>query len=236
MVSTAIAKTDSAPPAKAEFTSGQIERAQHVRQELEREMTAASTMLGELQGGFVRIGRHLKEVSENEYYRAYGFLSFGGFLESLQGRYRLERGQLYGYMGVIKQLGGTVANDDLEKMGIEKAKVVAQAARQSGRQPDAETISAATDADTTIKQLRATLEERKLLAAGEKPKGSWLELGGFFAETDDRALWKRVIACALRTDPVIPQDWPWWKQLREIWRRVCQEYLATYEATVSETH
>jgi hypothetical protein len=219
---------DSSALAAPGFSSEELARAEQVRTSLEDELREAQVRRGALESSCIRIGRYLQEVSEKNYYRAYGYDRFGDYRKALETKFDRKRAQMYGYKGVVEQLTGIVEDADLEKIGIEKAKVMARAVRNSGRVIDAYSIELAKDPKSRVEDVRADLEGKKMLAKGEKVPGSWFDMG-FFASVDERKEINRFFEVAVR-ELGIKKEVPDWQQKRDCFMAAIREFLSTYGA------
>ena len=113
------------------FPAAERERAEWTREALERELGAMRERDHQQENAAIAIGRYLRDVSQYNWYRLYGYERFGDYFRYLVQRFGKERSTLYGYKGAVEQLDGHISDADLERIGIEKAKVMARAARFS---------------------------------------------------------------------------------------------------------
>lgn len=215
------------------FTDEQKLRAGTLRQQIQTELEEVNKQETLLKRGYVRLGCWLSETKQNEYWRLWGFGSFGKFMTDLRERYEKGRTQLFHYTSVVEKLLPQISEADLETMGISKAIVLKNTVTRTRGTIDDETVATACDPRTTEQGLKAFVHTRYDLPPGEKPKGTWFDFGGFFLDADEREEIRRAMGVAEKVDPPIAADLPDWARRKEILLRFAREFLGTYEAAVS---
>lgn len=178
-----------------------------------------------LAANWARLGAALFEVRRNQYWDEWGYLSFGSYIRELADRVRKERSQLYAYIGTAEKLLPYIAEDMLVAIGISKAGELRRFVAQSGRRLPQPLLTMAVDDKTTVKELRAAVFQE--LHQEPDPKGTWLDLGGFYALSDE----KKEIEDAFRLatlDPLIPHDTPEHLRKKEILLRLSREFIGAY--------
>lgn len=214
------------------FTDEQKLRAGVLLQQIQAELEEVNRQETLLKRGYVRLGCWLSETRQNEYWRLWGFGSFGKFMTDLRERYEKGRTQLFHYTSVVEKLLPHISEADLETMGISKAIVLKNTVARTSVNVDAETVATACDPHVTEQGLKAFVHTRYDLPPGEKPKGTWFDFGGFFLEADERAEIRRAMEVAEKVDPPVAVDLPDWARRKEILLRFAREFLGTYEEAV----
>lgn len=209
-----------------EIEPSERERAERTREVLESELGRMRERQVAQEHSAMVVGRYLRDVSQNGWYRLYGYQRFGDYLQWIIDTFHRERSTVYGWIGAAKQLDAYVNDSDLDQIGIEKAKLMAKAARASGRIITPEIITLAKNPKSRIADVRAHLEREKMIDKGEKPRGSWFDFGCFLS-TDERQevnlffdLGKRLLE--------VGKDEPEWSQKKKCFLAAVREFLATY--------
>lgn len=195
---------------------------------------------------YARLGRLLCEVSESEKWRDWGYESWGKYIQFVGNRIHRERSQIYASFTAAKNLLPLVSESDLETVGISKAIDLQKFVKQSGRNPahvmikisaeeklalkfDADEISLlefAKHPEVSGKRLHAAVLEA-LHEKGEV-KGTWFDLGGFYATADEKKEILNAMSVARRVEPIIPDTDPEHVQRKAIFLRWAQEFAGTY--------
>lgn len=195
---------------------------------------------------YARLGRLLCEVGETEKWRGWGYESFGKYIQFIGNRIHRERSQIYASITAAKHLLPLVSESDLEAVGISKAIDLQKFVKQSGRNParvmitispeeklafkfDTDEISLlefAKHPDVSGKRLHAAVLEA-LYEKGEV-KGTWFDLGGFYATSEEKKEILNAMSVARRVEPIIPDTDPEHVQRKAIFLRWAQEFAGTY--------
>ena len=207
----------------------ELSEAERYRREIDELIRQICTSEANLSRDFVKLGTHLLTVREQKYWLLWEFKSFGAYLSGIQTQIGKARAQLYQSISVVEKLLPEVTEGELAQMGISKAIALRKAIDPSGHILP-ELVRLAVDPKTTIEELRGAIYKECNLVPEED--GSWLDLGGIFVTAAEREELKRAQDVACRTDPIIPKDIPDHVRRKEIWMRMAQEYLATYENEV----
>lgn len=149
----------------------------------------------EADGKRAKLGRLLVEVSEKELYRELGFRSFDQWLQSRISQFgQLRRTQLYAHLFTARHLLPHVDEKQFEEIGINKARVVAEAIKTTGVAPSKAIIKAATDPKVTESKLRQLVTETYNLPEKPQEEGRWHDLGqlGTMYATEVSQLRKRA--------------------------------------------
>jgi hypothetical protein len=185
-----------------------------------------------------RLGRLLIEVSEKELYRELGFPSFDQWMKNRISRFKsLQRTQLYAHMFTARHLLPHVDEKTFEQIGINKAKVIAEAIKTTGVAPKEEIVRAASNPRVTEGQLRQMVVEAYNLPEDDKPKGRWRDLGqlgAIYAEDEEWAEIRRAVEVAMMTDPVMSAESSDSAKLLDALLKISRDFLAAHEAEVNQ--
>ena len=209
------------------------ERAQELDGKIRATLSWMDATKEEAKHRIAALGTWLLEVSEKELYRELGHASFHRYVhEVVQPFTNLGVTQLYACRSVVEQLASHASPEQIERIGISKAYELAQAVRRTGRAPGEQLLLAAET--LPVAEFKAAVAERFELREGEEKPAhqKWISVGGFYATAEEAQEFERALDCARRTDPVVPQAWPEWRQNKECLMRMAMEYLATYSANV----
>ena len=144
-----------------------------------------------LEQSWVRLGVLLSEFKQQEHWRSLGYQTFDDFISELKSKFNRGRTVLYGYLAVAEVLLPTMSADVLEKMGISKALELKRAMKKlDGKPLPAGLLEAALDPSKTTTELRGAIGSA--LHITEEPKGTWLDLQGFFMLPDERKEFKEA--------------------------------------------
>ena len=175
------------------------EAALQKREEIDLLLGLINTHELRLARSYARLGSALKEVKVQQYWIAYGFDKFSSYLESVWKTIGKKRSQVYAILGVAETLLPYLSENQLETIGIAKAHELKRLVKQGGNvnswipsfkedeSPEGESVQLmdyAADPKVTAAQLRVKVNE--LLHCHEAPQGTWYELGGFYAASDER--------------------------------------------------
>lgn len=179
-----------------------------------------------------RLGRLLLEVSERELYRVLGFSSFDRWLSDRTEKHgRLRRTQSYAYLMVARHLLPHVDEKQFEAIGINKARVIANAIKMTGLAPKPELIEAAARPEVTESQLRQQVVEAYSLPEPEVEDGHWYDLGVLGAIYATRAEWGEItrgLGMAAMTDPIMPNDASDSAKLKDCLLKLSREYQSSW--------
>ena len=145
-----------------------------------------------LEQSWIRLGVLLSSFKAQEYWRQFKeYPTFDDFISELKHRFNRGRTVLYGYLAVAEVLLPTMSADVLEKMGISKALELKRALKTlDGKPLPAGLLEAALDPSKTTTELRGAIGSA--LHITEEPKGTWLDLQGFFMLPDERKEFKEA--------------------------------------------
>jgi len=162
-----------------------------LRRSIYNELEGTSVACFALEQSWVRLGILLSKFKQQEHWRSLGYLSYDDFLHELKVKFKRGRTILYGYVSAVEALLPIMNEEAIEKIGISKALELKRAQKQlNGKPLPASVIIAAASKDVTASDLRAELA--KVTHATEEPKGTWLDLQGFFITADERAEFKEA--------------------------------------------
>ncbi len=165
---------------------------EHVRAQIYTELKGSTEYCYKLEQSWVRLGILLSEFKGKELWRHYNeYQVFDDFISELKERYKRGRTQLYGYMGAAEALLPIMSPEQLERIGISKALELKRAQKKlDGKKLSTELINGALDPTKTASELRGAIGAELHLT--EEPKGSWLDLQGFFMLPDERKEFKEA--------------------------------------------
>ena len=145
-----------------------------------------------LEQSWIRLGVLLSSFKEKEYWREFKeYPTFDDFISELKHRFNRGRTQLYSYLGVAEALLPTIGAEKLEQMGISKALELKRAMKKlEGKPLPAGLLEAALDPSKTTSELRGAVGAA--LHITEDPKGTWMDLQGFFMLPDERKEFKEA--------------------------------------------
>jgi hypothetical protein len=147
---------------------------------------------------YARLGSRLKEMKVNQYWMSLGYQKFSSYLEFIRGKIGRERSQVYAILSVAEALLPAMTEEQLESVGITRAHELRRLLKEGGtlqarildpngkeeHPTDVRIMDYAARPGVTAKQLRVKVNE--LLHITEDVQGFWLDLGGFYATTDER--------------------------------------------------
>ena len=188
-----------------------------------------------LETRYAKLGNLLVVVSRDELWRP-TYESWGKYILHLAEKYNMGRTQLYAYFSSAKALLPYVSEDNLNAMGISKAKEIAKATKNRGATPERAIIEAACKEETTVEDVRRLLFEKYNLPAPDAPKGEWMDFQGFYVSTEERAVINAAFDAAKRQDPPIQPGIPDHVARKEVILRLSMEFLNTYGANAEKEY
>ena len=186
----------------------------------------------QLEAGYAQLGLLLEDVVKYRYWIG-SYESFGEFMMHLSTKYNVGRAQLYNYRTTATALlGAGITPDEMNTMGINKARVLADAAKHEGHIPS-KMIEAALQPQATTKDIRKILFETFNRPPDEN--NDWFDLGfEFYATEEQRETFNDAANAARHGDPAIPEGIADSMQRLQIALKWAQNYLATYSKDVVE--
>lgn len=207
------------------------QEAELLAKQIEAEIAGAVDGERKLDQSWARVGALLSRFESTKGYKVLGFESFPKYLNSLREKYGRSNGQLWAYKEVAHHLSPSISEGDLDKMGVSKAFEIARAMKIAEKPPTPELIAAALDPATTVKEVRALAHRIYDLPANEEPKGTWLDLGGFYASADERKLLMETYELGARLLELSPNV-PEWLKRKEVHIAMAREFHGTHMAEV----
>ena len=152
-----------------------------------------------LSHSYARLGAKLWRVEQEQFWISYGFDRFSSYLKFIGEKIDRRRSQMYGYLAAAETLLPHLTESKLEEIGITKAYQLQRLVKGGGsvevQIPDpanqtedtfgtVQLMDYAARPEVTAAQLRVRVNE--LLHVTEGPAGTWLDLDGFYATTDER--------------------------------------------------
>ena len=183
----------------------------------------------QLESNYSRLGKELLTVRSQKYWILWGYRSWGSYIAAVSAEYNRGRSQLYKFVGIVDQLLPQLGEETLAEIGVNKAEHLQRFVRESGGRlvPD-RLLEAAKDPEKTAEDLHeAVLAE---LHAPDDEKGKWRHLPGFYHTDDEWQELLKAFAYARRVDPPIRHDISEHAQWAQIFSRMAQECLSSWEA------
>jgi hypothetical protein len=200
---------------------------------------AVSKLLAQINSGetllrtsLAQLGTVLLKVRTKKYWHAWGFPSFGAYIDSIKNQVGKGRTQLYQTIGVADKLLPFVTPDELANIGISKAILLKQSIDKTGKMSSS-IIEKAKDQQVDAAELKALLFKNSN-GSPENGQEMYFDLGGFYTTKEEKEEILRTFDVASKTDPVISNEIPEWARRKEIIQRLCMNYLAEYEALVAK--
>jgi hypothetical protein len=153
-----------------------------------------------LSHSYARLGARLREAEVEQHWVALGYSKFPHYLLAVGKKIGRERSQMYAFLSVATDLLPHLTEEQLEEIGISKAHQLRRLVKQGGsvqallsdsefeegQDPPAlvRIMDYAADPKVTAALLRVKVNE--LLHIKESPQGTWLEIGGFYADAGER--------------------------------------------------
>jgi hypothetical protein len=200
-------------------------------------LEAVDKMVGELtqvesglEHSYAQFASLLVEVSNKEYYRFLEFPSMAKYIESISAKYGKCRAQLFGYVSTAKALLPYVSSDDLNTIGISKAKELTKAMKVTQKPIADDVLKAAVDPKVTVKDLLKILGDKVRIPAVEK--GTWCDKysQGFYATKEETDLLDQAWDRAMKQANLGP-DTPDHIKRKMFLYILAQEYLNVPEAS-----
>lgn len=177
------------------------------------------------------LGTWLREISEKQLYRELGYPSVHRYMLGVVTPFaNVKPTQLYACMSVAEHLLSHASPEQIERIGISNAYVLANAIRLTGRVPGEQLLLQAEALRGD--EFRAAVAERFELREGEEkpPNQAWFDPGGFYVEHKELQEILYVIELVKRIDPVVKNTLPDHVQRKEVFLRMVHEIRATYES------
>ena len=166
--------------------------------EVEKTVAELSGVETNLEHSYVHLGSMLARISNNGYYTLLGFPSMAKYIEDLATKYNKGRAQLFGYTSTAKALLPFIDADQLNAIGISKAKELTKAVKATQTRPSDDILAAAIDPKVTIATLRKLLYDLHKVPGTEK--GTWYDklAQGFYATPEEAQSLDAAFEKALR--------------------------------------
>ncbi len=199
-------ETPSTAIVKAKPLKAKHEEAQELdKAEGEKLLAEAEKAISELSGaesvlnhGYAKLAVLFNSIQNNAYYELLEFDSMGKYLESLTAKYNKGRTQLFGYTSTAKALLPYITPDELNAIGINKAKELTRVVKSTQTKPSDDILKAAIDPKVTLADLQKLLVDQHKIPAVEK--GTWYDrlAQGFYATAEEKTLFDEAFSKALR--------------------------------------
>lgn len=211
-----------------------------LKEQVEGLLEAIRANESRLATSYARLGSLLLQVRKGCYWEAWGYKSFGQYIDSLRVRIDRGRSQIYAALSAADKLLPLISEQDLETVGISKAHELQRFVQQSGRNPanvvvdetGRTLLDAAKDDAVTVSQLHALVLEA-LHEKGEV-KGTWFEFGGCYLLADEKKEILDAMSVTRRVEPPIDENAADHVQRKEIMLRWAREFAGTYAEEVNQ--
>lgn len=203
------------------FTLEEERRADELKAEIKLSLSIINQAHKTAESSFAQVGAYLLEVRNKKFWLLWDFQTFGDFIESLEFKGRT---QLYNTISVAEKLLPHSSIQDVTEMGISKANVLAK----SGTKPSDDILEKAKNPDVTISELKAAVFEANNQQPDGQEKGTYRDLGGFYATNDEWAEIQQAFNYAEQIDPAIRNEVPAFIRMKEILLRMSREFIAQY--------
>jgi hypothetical protein len=203
---------------------------EQVLAEVEKAVAELSTTEINLEHSYVHLGAMLARISNNGYYTLLGFPSMAKYIEDLATKYSKGRAQLFGYTSTAKALLPFIDADQLNAIGISKAKELTKAVKATQTRPSDDILAAAIDPKVTIADLRKKLYDLHKVPGTEK--GTWYDklAQGFYATVEEQQALDAAFDKAMRIAG-LPEGTPDHMKRKVALYAWAQEFLNVPEAS-----
>lgn len=202
-------------------------KAEELLKKVDTVLDAARVAYDDLMSSYAQIGELLVQVKETKAWMI-KFKSFNSYLKYAEGKFGRGKSSLYHYVTVAERLLPTISSQDLQKMGINKAQILATVKHGTGQLPK-EFITKALG-DGTVEELKEYVFETTNRPPDDRTK--WFDVGGVYFTKEEREEYERAYSVAVRIDPPISKDLSDHMRTKEVLLRFAREFLATYEQEV----
>lgn len=179
-----------------------------------------------LEASWMRLGAMLATFEHDETWRELGYTSFPTFMDELRVKYNRGRSALWGYMTAAKSLLPYYTPQQLEGLGISKAREIRWAVDKTKAALPQAIMDAAVLPGTTTRELRALIGQTLCLPDDREP-GTWFDFGGTYFTPEEKKEFKdavRVAIAQLKVKPGTPEH----IQRKEIFLAWAREYFGTW--------
>lgn len=196
---------------------------------IEREVMNLAEGEVNLNRGYARLAGLLVICKMNECWRDVGHASFNAYLLSLKEKYNRSTQMLYAYVSVAEKLLPAIGEEALDKMGITKAMEIVKAAGRAKKSIPPVLIQAALDSKNDVAKIRALAHVLLELGDNQVPKGRYIDLGGFYADSEQDQTMKDAWRISVRVLG-LPPEMSDAEKRRRVWLFWAQEINGTYAA------
>lgn len=173
------------------------------------------------------------DIDVNEYWRG-SYESMGQFMAHISDTYNIGRAQLYNYRSTaVALLEAGVTEKEMDKMGINKAKELAKAAKKNDGHVPAKAIETALKPKTTAKDVRQVLFKALNIVPDENTNWFDLDFSSYVTEEEQKTF-EDAANAARHGDPVISEKSEPHVQRKQILLKWAQNFLASYYQDVVE--
>lgn len=202
-----------------------------VAQAIDRELLLLRDTEQVANRGYARLAGMLVVAKLNEVWRdVEGCSGFGDYVKRIANYLGKSHQQIHAYITAAEKLLPLVGEGGLDKMGITKATELVRAQNKSGKALPPLLLEYAQDPGKRVDEIRA-LAHVMLEVGGEKPKGRYLDIGGFYVDDEQYKTFVDAVKISQRVLN-LPQDMPDWQQRQRIIMFWAQEIHGTYAAEV----
>lgn len=180
---------------------------------------------------FIEIGLAMSAVKQTKAWISVAH-SWDAYVLDCGHKFDKGRTALYNYISITERLLPSVSGEQLIGIGISKAQALAGLVKRTGKSPSKEMLAKASNSAVGVDEFRAEVAA----ALHEKPEnaGKWLELGGFWATTEEKQEHDRVMSVA-REVLELPEGTSEWVERKAIFQALAAEFLSQHEPLIARS-
>lgn len=175
---------------------------------------------------YAKLGRILLRIQKCDYWRTWGFTSWGGYIDSIRTEIDRGRSHIYAVIAVAQNLLPSVSEADLEHMGISRAQELSRFVKQSGQRVPKDLLEKALDNTLSVAELHTAVLEA--LHEKQDPKGIWFDFGGMYLLPDEKQEILQAVDLAELVAPAVDANLPDHVRRKEVLLRFAQEFYASH--------
>lgn len=224
--------TSSPDTVLAPFTEQEILSANVVKANVENLISTIEKSAKALNESYVSLGAALVTVSDKKLWMVWGLKSFGEYLETVGPRINYSRSQMYNIIGIAEKLLPVVSEENLVKMGVTKAGMLAKAVKNTGEPPTEELVSKAVDPKTKADEFEEEVAHAFHMVEPNS-KGKFYSLGFVMLEDDEKTEFMNAVQIAIKMGAEVKHPVEKWTDLTPTEKKIVlqkwiMEYVGTY--------
>ncbi len=176
---------------------------------------------------FVRLAALVHQVQQTKAWIDWGHKSFNEYLNSVGGQIDRKRGQIYNMLATVRLLPSLSEKDFLD-LGVTKASVLKDYARDMKKQPPPQLVEYAKDRGTSVEELRAQVYTK---THGEPPEGQKYYKIAYVATPGQQETIQKGFDLAAKMAN-FPDGLAEHSKTAAILEVIMQEFIGTYEGQV----